>query len=55
MGGFTGEIVLEGDLTPFTELLRTCEILHVGKGTVFGNGKIEIGGDGCSGGRREIH
>jgi len=42
MGGFTGEIVLEGDLTPFTELLRTCEILHVGKGTVFGNGKIEL-------------
>lgn len=40
MGGFVGEIVLEGDLTPFSHLLRTCEIVHVGKGTVFGNGKM---------------
>lgn len=40
MGGFVGEIVLEGDLAPFSHLLRTCEIVHVGKGTVFGNGKI---------------
>lgn len=40
MGGFVGEIELEGDLTPFIHLLRTCEIVHVGKGAVFGNGKI---------------
>lgn len=40
MGGFVGEIALEGDLTPFIHLLRTCEIVHVGKGAVFGNGKI---------------
>jgi hypothetical protein len=40
MGGFVGEMVLEGDLAPFVELLRICEIVHVGKGCVFGNGKI---------------
>jgi hypothetical protein len=44
MGGFVGEMVLEGDLAPFEELLRICEIVHVGKGCVFGNGKIEISG-----------
>lgn len=42
MGGFTGEIELQGDLAPFSALLKTCEVLHIGKGTVFGNGKIEI-------------
>ncbi|MDZ7360756.1 MAG: CRISPR system precrRNA processing endoribonuclease RAMP protein Cas6 [candidate division KSB1 bacterium] len=41
MGGFVGEMVLEGDLSPFVDLLRTCEVVHVGKGCVFGNGKIE--------------
>jgi hypothetical protein len=40
MGGFVGEMVLEGDLTPFEELLRICEVVHVGKGCVFGNGKM---------------
>jgi hypothetical protein len=40
MGGFVGEMVLEGDLAPFLNLLRICEIVHVGKGCVFGNGKI---------------
>ncbi len=44
MGGFTGEMVLEGDLAPFAELLRICEVVHVGKGCVFGNGKIQING-----------
>jgi hypothetical protein len=41
MGGFVGEMVLEGELAPFEELLRICEVVHVGKGCVFGNGKIE--------------
>jgi hypothetical protein len=40
MGGFVGEMMLEGDLSPFMELLRTCEVVHVGKGCVFGNGKM---------------
>lgn len=42
MGGFVGEIVLEGDLNPFSELLRAVEVVHVGKGTTFGLGKVEI-------------
>ena len=42
MGGFVGEMILEGDLVPFLDLLRACEVVHVGKGCVFGNGKIEI-------------
>ena len=42
MGGFVGEITLEGDLNPFSELLRAAEVVHVGKGTTFGLGKVEI-------------
>lgn len=42
MGGFTGDLVLHGDLAPFSQLLRACEILHIGKGTVFGNGKFIV-------------
>ena len=42
MGGFIGEMVLEGDLTPFGKLLRTSEGLHGGKGTVFGLGKVRL-------------
>lgn len=41
MGGFVREMVLEGELAPFAELLAVCEVTHVGKGAVFGNGKIE--------------
>ena len=43
MGGFIGEMVLEGNLEPFNHLLRTSEVLHVGKGTVFGLGKMRVG------------
>jgi CRISPR/Cas system endoribonuclease Cas6 (RAMP superfamily) len=42
MGGFTGDITLDGDLEPFTSLLRLSEVLHVGKGTVFGLGKMVL-------------
>lgn len=42
MGGFVGHLVLTGDLAPFTELLRSAEVLHVGKGTTLGLGKVEI-------------
>ena len=42
MGGVVGEMTLEGDLRPFSALLRTAEIVHVGKGTTFGLGKIEV-------------
>lgn len=44
MGGFVGEMVLAGELAPFHDLLRICEVVHVGKGCVFGNGKIELNG-----------
>ena len=44
LGGFTGTLTLEGDLPPFARLLRTAEILHVGKGTTFGLGRLQIEG-----------
>jgi len=44
MGGFLGSVDIEGDLTPFTALLRTAEILHIGRGTPFGLGKMEVVG-----------
>jgi CRISPR/Cas system endoribonuclease Cas6 (RAMP superfamily) len=44
LGGFTGTLHLQGDLTPFARLLRTAEILHVGKGTTFGLGRFQIEG-----------
>lgn len=40
--GFRGEIVYEGDLGEFMELLRWGEILHVGKSTSFGMGRYVI-------------
>ncbi len=42
MGGFTGEMVFEGDLEPFLPLLVVGEYVHVGKGTVMGMGRIQI-------------
>ncbi len=41
MGGFTGEMLFEGDLRPFLPLLKAGEYVHVGKGTVMGLGRIE--------------
>jgi CRISPR-associated endoribonuclease Cas6 len=42
LGGLVGKLVLEGDLHPFTTLLRAAEIVHVGKGATFGLGKIAV-------------
>jgi hypothetical protein len=42
LGGVVGRLVLEGDLAPFVPLLRTAEIVHVGKGATFGLGKIAV-------------
>jgi len=42
LGGFVGSLRLAGDLAPFAALLRTAEIVHVGKGATFGLGRIEI-------------
>jgi hypothetical protein len=42
LGGLVGRLTLEGDLAPFAPLLRAAEILHAGKGAVFGLGKVEV-------------
>lgn len=43
MGGVVGTMAVEGDLAPFASLLRAAEVVHVGKGAVFGLGRVEIG------------
>jgi len=42
--GVVGTLTLAGDLAPFLPLLRSAEITHVGKGTTFGMGKVEVVG-----------
>ncbi len=43
MGGFTGEMVISGPELPlFIPVLRAAELIHIGRGTVFGNGKLEL-------------
>ncbi|CAG0941751.1 hypothetical protein BROC_01581 [Candidatus Brocadiaceae bacterium] len=42
LGGVTGTVSYEGDLTEFMSLLKLGEYVHVGKGTSFGLGKYEI-------------
>lgn len=42
LGGFVGTMELEGDLSPFASLLRTAEVLHVGKGATFGLGRMKV-------------
>ncbi|GAB4390152.1 MAG: hypothetical protein Kow0025_20240 [Thermodesulfovibrionales bacterium] len=42
MGGFLGRIAFEGDLSPFLDILKAGEILHVGKGATFGLGKYRL-------------
>ncbi len=47
LGGFVGEVAYKGDIAPFRALLLLGSLAHVGKATVFGNGKYEIErGDG---------
>ncbi len=40
--GIIGELELEGDLAPFMPLLQAGEIIHIGRGTVYGMGKYVI-------------
>ncbi len=42
MGGVIGNLQLRGDLGPFMPLLHSATVLHVGKGTTFGLGKVSI-------------
>ena len=42
LGGVTGTVSYEGDISDFMLLLRLGEYVHVGKGTSFGLGKYEI-------------
>ncbi|MCR4320550.1 MAG: CRISPR system precrRNA processing endoribonuclease RAMP protein Cas6 [Candidatus Brocadiaceae bacterium] len=42
LGGVTGTVSYEGDISDFMLLLRLGEYVHVGKGTSFGLGKYKI-------------
>lgn len=42
MGGLLGRITYTGDLAPYRPLLAAGALLHVGKGTVFGNGRYTL-------------
>ncbi|GEM_PF-277726 len=42
LGGFVGHITLQGNLAPFMPLLHACEVLHIGKATTFGLGRVEV-------------
>jgi hypothetical protein len=42
MGGLAGRITYAGDLRAYLPLLALGELVHVGKGTVFGNGQYRI-------------
>ncbi len=37
--GFIGSVEFEGDMEPFMQLLKIGEIIHIGRGTVYGMGK----------------
>lgn len=42
LGGVTGTVSYEGDLSEFMLFLRLGEYVHVGKGTSFGLGRYSI-------------
>lgn len=44
MGGLVGPITYTGDLAPFRALLALGALVHVGKGTVMGNGRFAVKG-----------
>lgn len=42
MGGLVGRVSYAGNLAPYLPLLALGQFVHVGKGTVFGNGQYRI-------------
>ncbi|MGD9822893.1 CRISPR system precrRNA processing endoribonuclease RAMP protein Cas6 [Desulfobacter sp.] len=42
MGGLLGQAAYQGDLGPFLPFLRMAEIVHAGKNTAFGLGKVAL-------------
>ena len=42
IGGLVGRAAYQGDLTEFVPLIRYCEVVHLGKQTFFGLGKIRM-------------
>ncbi len=40
--GLLGELAYEGDLTPFVPWLYAAQVLHVGRNTTFGMGRIQV-------------
>ncbi|MCX7991439.1 MAG: CRISPR system precrRNA processing endoribonuclease RAMP protein Cas6 [Proteobacteria bacterium] len=42
LGGLIGSVTFTGKISPFTQILKAGEILHVGKNTSFGLGKYQI-------------
>ncbi|RKX59699.1 MAG: CRISPR-associated protein Cas6 [Thermodesulfobacteriota bacterium] len=42
LGGLVGQIVFEGNLSPFHDLIKAGEIFHCGKNTSFGLGKYKF-------------
>lgn len=42
MGGFIGDILFKGDITPFFQFIEIGSIIHIGKGCTMGMGKYEV-------------
>lgn len=42
MGGVVGSIIYEGNLAPYLPLLELAQVVHIGKQTTFGLGKIAV-------------
>lgn len=42
MGGLVGKVKFQGELDKFYPYLKLAELIHAGKGTVFGLGKFQI-------------
>lgn len=42
LGGLMGEIWFEGELTPFVPWLYAGQILHLGRNTTFGMGRVQV-------------